>query len=79
MARGPKATATGSPQPSEPKSAPPSKRLKVTLKQGPPLEGPGLVAALKRLVEIGRRLEREERANGRKSISKTRTPDSHRD
>lgn len=35
--------------------------IRVTLKQGPVLEGPQLVAALKRLVEIGSEVEREER------------------
>lgn len=55
------------------------KPIKVTLKQGPVLEGPQLVAALRRLVEIGRRLEREERASERREIlSETRAPESHR-
>ena len=53
------------------------KPIKVTLKQGPVLEGKKLVAALKRLVEIGGEMEREERANG--GESKTSTPNSHRD
>ncbi|HEU0180327.1 MAG TPA: hypothetical protein VFV58_39325 [Blastocatellia bacterium] len=56
-----------------------ARKIKVTLKQGQPLEGAKLTAALRRLVEIGRRLEREERANGRKSIPKTGTPDRNRD
>jgi len=44
-------------------------RIRVTLKQGSVLEGPELVAALKRLVAIGRkqrarRLAKEAHANG---------------
>jgi len=45
----------------------PQQNIQTTLKQGPSLEGGRLVAALRRLVEIGNRLEREERANGGKS------------
>lgn len=53
-------------------------QIKVTVKQGPVLEGPRLMAALKRLVEIGRGLEKEEeRANGRKSDNAE--TDRHRD
>ncbi len=53
--------------------------LKVRLKQGPVLEGPRLVAALRRLVEIGARVQREERANGGKSDDKAGGARGNRD
>jgi hypothetical protein len=46
---------------STPDPRPEHSSIEVTFRQGPPLEGKRLVAALKRLVEIGRRVEREER------------------
>jgi len=54
-------------------------KIKVTLKQGPVLEGPQLVAALKRLVEIGGEVEREESANGCEKLSEARAAGRHRD
>jgi hypothetical protein len=53
-------------------------QIKVTLKQGTRLAGDRLVAALKRLVEIGRRLEKEENTNGRESDASSAS-DRHRD
>ena len=44
----------------QPNHIPPmTDRIKVTLKQGPVLEGRSLIAALRRLVEIGKKLEKE--------------------
>jgi hypothetical protein len=54
-------------------------QVKVTLKQGPVLTGDRLVAALKRLVEIGKRLEKEDCVNGRESDAERSAPDRHRD
>jgi hypothetical protein len=55
------------------------KRLKVTLKQGEELTGKPLIAALKRLVETGSRLEREGRANGRSESDAATEAEGHRD
>jgi hypothetical protein len=43
------------------------------------LEGPELVAALKKLVEIGRRLRQEKRANGCENSPPPGASDRHRD
>jgi hypothetical protein len=54
-------------------------KVRITLKEGPALAGAKLAGALKRLVEIGRRLEREERDNGGgKSTTETSPTDRHR-
>ena len=55
-----------------------AEKIKVILKQGPVLEGPKLIAALKRLIEIGRS-EREERANGRETDTQNTASSCDRD
>ena len=54
-------------------------QVRVTLKQGTVLTGDRLVAALKRLVEIGKRLEKEDCVNDRESDAERSAPDRHRD